>query len=247
VTLCESRARLGGQICFAAMIPGRKEIADMLPWYERQLAKHAVDVRLETTVDAALLEALAPDIVFVATGSSPEVPQNMIDIVVKAANIQIMMLDDLLEERLTPGDNILVIGGDQNGMLAADYLSEGGRAVTVAESHNHFGQKLAAHDRWYLLNRQNAKKVRRVKDVHGVEVGGNDDVWLVTDAGREMLPGIDTIVFASDRRSNRSVAELAKAIGAETYIVGDAHDVVSENSGTIFANIAHAYDVARQI
>jgi len=247
VTLCEARAQLGGQICFAAMIPGRKEIADMLPWYKRQLAKHAVDVRLETTVDSALLKALAPDIVFVATGSSPEVPQNMIDIVVNAANIQIMMLDDLLEERLTPGDNILVIGGDQNGMLAADYLSEDGRTVTVAEAHGHFGQKLAAHDRWYLLNRQNAKQVRRVKDVHGVEVGGNDDVWLVTDAGREMLLGVDTIVFASDRRSNRGVAEIARGMGIETLVVGDAHDVVSENSGTIFANIAHAYDLARQI
>ena len=103
------------------------------------------------------------------------------------------------------------------------------------------------HDRWYLLNRQNAKHVRRVKGVHGVEVGGNDDVWLVTDDGREQLPGVDTIVFASDRRSNRSLVELANASGAETYVVGDAHDVTSENSGTIFANIAQAYDLARQV
>jgi len=175
------------------------------------------------------------------------VPQNMMDVVMKTANIQIMMLDDLLEEGLTPGENILVIGGDQNGMLIADYLSEGGRHVCVAEAHGHFAQKLAGHDRWYLLNRQNAKNVRRVKGVHGVEVGGNDDVWLVTDSGREHLPGVDTIVFASDRRSNRSLVELAKATGAETYVVGDAHDVVSENSGTIFANIAHAYDIARQV
>jgi 2,4-dienoyl-CoA reductase-like NADH-dependent reductase (Old Yellow Enzyme family)/thioredoxin reductase len=247
VILCESRAQLGGQIRFAAMIPGRQEIADMLPWYERQLLKYRVDVRLGTTVDAALLARIAPDVVFVATGSVPDVPQNMMDVVMKAANIQIMMVDDLLEEGLTPGDNILVIGGDQNGMLIADYLSEGGRQVCVAEAHGHFAQKLAGHDRWYLLNRQNAKKVRRVKDVHGVEVGGNDDVWLVTDAGREHLPGVDTIVFASDRRSDRSLVELAKAAGAETYVVGDAHDVVSENSGTIFANIAHAYDTARQV
>jgi len=54
-------------------------------------------------------------------------------------------------------------------------------------------------------------------------------------------------VFASERRSNRSVAELAKARGLETYIVGDASDVVSEDSGTIFTNIAQAYDIARRI
>jgi len=54
-------------------------------------------------------------------------------------------------------------------------------------------------------------------------------------------------VFASERRSNRSVAEFAKARGLETYIVGDASDVVSEDSGTIFSNIAQAYDIARRI
>jgi 2,4-dienoyl-CoA reductase-like NADH-dependent reductase (Old Yellow Enzyme family) len=247
VILCEKRTQLGGQIRFAAMIPGRKEIADILPWYERQMVKLGVDVRLETAVDAALLSEIAPDVVFVAAGSTPEVPQNLMDVVIRSANIQILMLDDLLEDSLAPGSNILVIGGDQNGMLVADYLSEGGRQVCVAEAHGHFAQKLAGHDRWYLLNRQNAKHVRRVKDVHSVEVGGNDDVWLITQSGREMLPGIDTIVFASDRRSDRTVAEFAKAAGIETHIVGDAHDVVTENSGTIFANIAQAYDVARQV
>jgi len=38
-----------------------------------------VQVRLDTTVDAAMLEKLAPDVVFVATGSVPQVPQNMLD------------------------------------------------------------------------------------------------------------------------------------------------------------------------
>jgi len=68
VTLCESRSWIGGQIRLAAMIPGRQEIGDMLPWYARQLAKHGVQVRLDTTVDAAMFETLAPDVVFVATG-----------------------------------------------------------------------------------------------------------------------------------------------------------------------------------
>jgi len=248
VTLCEGRERLGGQIKFAEMIPGRNEIGDIVPWYERQLAKLGVEVRLETTVDEKLLKELAPDVVFVATGSSPEVPQNLTDIVMKAANIEIMMLDDMLEQNLTPGDNILVIGGNQNGMLAADYLSEGGRSVVVAESDSHFGEKLAAHDRWYVLNRQNAKKVRRVKNVRNIEVGGNDDVWLVTDEGHEMLPGIDTIVFAGDRRSNRTIGEMAEKFGAKTIYVGDAKDVTaSDIAGTIFANIAMAYDAARVI
>jgi hypothetical protein len=40
---------------------------------------------------------------------------------------------------------------------------------------------------------------------------------------------------------------VANSKGYKTYVVGDAFDVVSEDSGTIFANIAQAYDIARQI
>jgi len=247
VTLCESRSWIGGQIRFAAMIPGRQEIGDMLPWYARQLAKHGVQVRLDTTVDAAMLEKLAPDVVFVATGSVPQVPQNMLDGVAHSENINMLMIDDLLEQNIEPGENILVVGGDQIGMQAADYLSEGGRKVCVAEAHGHFAQKLAANDRWYLVGRTIEKKVRRFKDVRNIVIGTDDSVSVVTDKGSEILPDIDTIVFASERRSNRSVAELAKARGLETYIVGDASDVVSEDSGTIFTNIAQAYDIARRI
>jgi len=70
-------------------------------------------------------------------------------------------------------------------------------------------------------NRIDEKKVRRVKHVHNVEVDSDDSVWLVTDNGREHLPGINTIVFASDRRSNRSVVEMAEARGVKTHIIGD--------------------------
>ena len=47
------------------------------------------------------------------------------------------------------------------------------------------------------------------------------------------------------RRENEDETRGAK--GLETHIIGDAFDVVSEDAGTIFANIAQAYDVARQI
>ena len=53
VVLCERRGWLGGQIRLAAKIPCRQEIADMLPWYERQLARYGVEVRLNTSVDEA--------------------------------------------------------------------------------------------------------------------------------------------------------------------------------------------------
>ena len=247
VVLCERRAWIGGQIRLAARIPGRAEIADMLPWYERQLKKYDVELRLNTQVDGALIDALRPDVVFVATGSVPQVPQSMVEAVASASGIDFLMIDDILEDELETGKTILVVGGDQIGMQAADYLSEGGRTVYVAEAHGHFAEKLAANDRWYLIARTIEKKVRRFKNVGDIEIGAGGSVVLRMDGAAQTLPGIDTVVFASERRSERAVAELARSRGLETYVIGDAADVSSEDSGTILNNIAQAYDRARAI
>jgi len=248
VMLFERRSQLGGQMLLARQMPGRREIGDIVPWYERQLSKMGVEVHLNTEVTESMLKDLSPDVVILGTGSAPVVPQDMMDVVMNAEDIDIMMLDDLVEHQLEVGENVLVVGGDQNGMVIADYLAQGERRVVVAEALNHFGGKLAAHDRWYLLNRQNAKNVRRIKNVHHIQLTPDmRSVTLLGDGAPDTLSGIDTIVFASDRRSERSLVEVAESLGASTYIVGDAHDISSENAGTIFNNIAHAYDTARQI
>lgn len=246
VTLCERAEVLGGQLRWAARIPGRSEIGDILPWYERQLAKYGVDVRLGTAVDPAYIDALSPEVVVVATGSVPEVPQHLLDVVLQATSTQVLMLDDVLAHGPPAGQRVLVVGGDQNGVLAADALSEAGRQVWVAESSGHFARKLAGHDRWYLFNRLGRKGVERIKRVERIELEG-DTIVLIAGAEHIRLPGIDAVVFASDRRSDRALAEAARARGLETHVVGDAHDASSEQAGTVFANIAHAYDVARRI
>lgn len=245
VTLIERRAQLGGQILLAREIPGRREIGDILPWYERQLAKLNVDVRLSTSADEATLTSLQPDIVFIASGSLPSIPQNLIEMVVGAEDADVVLIDDLIEEKLPVGKSVLVVGGDQNGMVVADYLAQLGAQVTVAESGRHFGHKLAAHDRWYLLNRQNEKHVKRIKNVHDINLTSDQGAQLDTGEGVVELGPIDSIVFASERKSDRSLVEAAEGLGARVIVVGDANDVASENAGTIFANVAHAYDNAR--
>ncbi|MDR7097463.1 oxidoreductase [Hydrogenophaga laconesensis] len=247
VTLCEAREQLGGQIVLAAKMPGRQELGDILPWYERQLQRHGVEVRLGTRVGEPLLKALAPDVLIVATGSVPQVPANMLDAVMSADDIDIVMLDDLIDEDLPVGKKVLVIGGDQNGVVVADWLAEKGVDVCIAESSPHLASKLAGHDRWYLLNRIGQKGVRRIKNVSGMGVAPGGRVRLQTRDGENTLEGVQTVVFASERKADRALVELASKMGITAHVVGDAHDATSEHAGTIFATIARAYDVARVI
>ncbi|HEX5806330.1 MAG TPA: FAD-dependent oxidoreductase [Macromonas sp.] len=248
VVLVEKRGWTGGQIRLAAMMPGRHEIGDILPWYDRQLAQLGVDVRLNTSADAALLDALKPDVVVVATGSLPKVPQDFLESLYNVSNIEVHLADEMLEEKVDiTGKNIVVVGGEQIGMQLSDYLSEKGQTVTVVEEHGHFAQKMAGNDRWYLTNRIAQKGVKRLKNVSKIEVLPEDDVWLTIGGERTQMPGVDTIVMTSDRQPDRSFAEVAEKMGYETHVIGDASDVLTEDGGTIFSSLAQGYDLGRQL
>ena len=247
VILCESRGWIGGQVRLAAAIPKRAEIGDILPWYERQLNKLEVEIRLNTTIDEGLLDQMKPDVLIVATGSLPEVPLGFLDGLANIKDIELIMADDLIEEQHLTGEDVLVVGGDQIGVQVADYISEQGKRVHVVEKRAHFAEKMATADRHYLMERIIAKGVKRYKNGERVEILPTDEVWLVIGGRRERLPGIDTIVLAADRRPNIFLAEVAERKGIPTHIVGDANGVHGEDQGTIMAAIAAGYDAGRQI
>ncbi|OGO03636.1 MAG: hypothetical protein A2Y72_06670 [Chloroflexi bacterium RBG_13_53_26] len=247
VTLCDSRSWIGGQLRLAAGMPKRQEIGDIIPWYERQLHRLGVQIRLNTTVDESLLDQIRPDVLVVACGSLPEVPLGFIDGLGDIKDIELVMVDDLIEEERLTGDNVLVVGGDQIGLQVADYLSEKGKTVCVVEKGDHFAQKMASNDRRFLVGRLIEQGVKRHKNVEKVEILPTDEVWMTGGGRRERLPKIDTIVLASQRRPNMFLEEVAKRKGIETHIIGDASGVAGEGQGTIMAAITAGYDVGRQI
>jgi len=247
VTLCESRAFLGGQLRLAAMIPMRQELSDILPWYERQLNKLGVDIRLNTVVDGDIIDELKPHVLVLATGSLPEASLGFVEGLGNVEHIEMMMVDELLEERKPTGNTVLVVGGDQVGVEIADYLSEQGKTVHVVEAGPHFAKKLATNDRRYLISRLASKGVRQHKNVEKVEILPGDEVWVVSRGKRLKLPEIDTIVLASERRPNVFLAEVAERKKIEVKIVGDAAGISGEEQGTIMSAIATGYDAGRQI
>ncbi|KAA1015927.1 NAD(P)-binding protein [Paraburkholderia panacisoli] len=74
VTLFDANATLGGQFNLAMRVPGKEEFSETIRYFQSQLQRHRVDVRLDTRVDAALLAAGGYDDVIVATGIVPRRP-----------------------------------------------------------------------------------------------------------------------------------------------------------------------------
>ena len=247
VVLCDSKGRIGGQLRLAAMMPKRQEIADILPWYERQLNRLNVQIRLNTPVDEHLLEQINPDVLIVATGSLPDVPLGFLVGLENIKDIQLLMVDDLLEGQELVGDKILVVGGDQIGLQLADYLSEDSVSVYVVEQDRRLAAKMAMADRLYLMQRIAGKGLQVYRGVQQVNILPFDEVRIVDREGKEIPIDIDTIVLASQRHPDAYLAGTAEGKGIEAHIVGDARRVVGEDQGTILAAIADGYDVGRQI
>jgi NADPH-dependent 2,4-dienoyl-CoA reductase/sulfur reductase-like enzyme len=61
VSLYEKEDRLGGQLQIAARAPGREDMAEPVRYYQHQFDLLKVDVHLGGEVDAATVEAEAPD------------------------------------------------------------------------------------------------------------------------------------------------------------------------------------------
>jgi 2,4-dienoyl-CoA reductase (NADPH2) len=74
VTLFDASATIGGQFNLAMRVPGKEEFSETIRYFQSQLQRHRVDVRLATRVDAALLAAGGYDDVVLATGIVPRRP-----------------------------------------------------------------------------------------------------------------------------------------------------------------------------
>ncbi|KAA0090475.1 NADPH-dependent 2,4-dienoyl-CoA reductase [Paraburkholderia sp. T12-10] len=71
VTLFDANATIGGQFNLAKRIPGKEEFAETLRYFDSQLRKHGVEVRLGTRVDTTQLTQGGYDEIIVATGIVP--------------------------------------------------------------------------------------------------------------------------------------------------------------------------------
>ncbi|HEY2000499.1 NADPH-dependent 2,4-dienoyl-CoA reductase [Paraburkholderia sp.] len=74
VTLFDASATIGGQFNLAMRVPGKEEFSETIRYFQSQLQRHGVEVRLDTRVDPAMLAAARYDDIIVATGIVPRKP-----------------------------------------------------------------------------------------------------------------------------------------------------------------------------
>jgi len=134
VVLYEGGAELGGQITIAAQAPQRDQIAGITRWYQLELARLKVDVRLNTRADAAELSAIQADVVVLATGGQPFLDQTPEWGYSPVAEDSLVVSSwDILSGKVAPGNNVLIYDTicEFAGVSAADFLADKGAKVEI--------------------------------------------------------------------------------------------------------------------
>ncbi len=118
VTLMERGPALGGKLRQAGEIPHKEGYGDLIRYYEGELARLKVHVRLEEEADEDRVKSFQPDAVILATGSEPILPD-----ISGLDSVGALTAEEVLLERVPLGRRVLVVGGGSLGCELALYAA----------------------------------------------------------------------------------------------------------------------------
>ncbi len=218
VIICDEKGEIGGLMKLASIPPGRSEVMDIIRFFQIELEKLNVEIRLNTLLDEKLLLEIAPDAVVLATGSLPEMP--IIKGIYKT-DMDLCTVVEVLEKKAAVGDRVLILGGNQAGLLLADHLAEKGKEVAVLHRGQHFAEEMSSNDRFYLRERLKRDSVKLYKNI-GIKSFSSEGVSFSVKGEQTNLNGFDSIVISDKMEPVREAGNLLKSRKIETHIIGDA-------------------------
>jgi 2,4-dienoyl-CoA reductase-like NADH-dependent reductase (Old Yellow Enzyme family)/thioredoxin reductase len=219
VQLCEAGTQLGGQVLVAQLIPGREEFGGAATNLMAELARIDVEVKLNTRVDAAYVERYAPDLVIVATGAIPFLPE--ID---DGEGMQRVSAWSVLRGQSVVGSRVIVVDeiGDWVAPGVAETLVTKGYNVTVTTIHARiceavlFDGDIAAGR---LFD-------RGVNVIPYAKLFGSVDRTAIFEHVIALRPieltNVDSLVVCAGMTSERSLTGQISHLKAEVRVVGDA-------------------------
>lgn len=227
VVLAEASERLGGQFRLAGMQPRRAQILDLIDWYERQLGKLQVEVRLGAYLEADDVLREGADHVIVATGSLPA------DGAFQRALPQFDRLpgggralsaEAVMSREARPGKRVIVLddGGNWKGCGTAWRLAEDGHAVTLVTPDALVGKELQRMAVDLPLRRALARLgVQSLTESAIVHWDGRLARIASLLDGSEREVEADSLVFAGTNMAEDSLARDLEDRGVAYAAIGD--------------------------
>ncbi len=218
VVLYEAERELGGQFRLASRIPGKEDFARTIAYFERELRRLGVEIRLERRIDAGSAADLDPyGGVIIASGVVPR------KIALPGIELPIVRAypDALLRPDASSGGRIAIIGAGGIGVDVAHFYSRQGRPVTLMCRGNVIGEHIGRSTRWVILREL---RERGVELLTGIAYGrvAAEGVWIRDREGTERLIEAQAVVIAAGQEREAALSALLQHSGRPCHVVGGA-------------------------
>jgi len=225
VSLWEKGDELGGAVLVACKAPGREDLGELPRYYGFQLKSLGVDVHLNSEVTVDTVKQENPDVVVVATGSVPLVPDNVPGI--DQDNV-INNVRDVLDGKAEVGQNVLIVDVQQHiqGLSTADFLAQQGKKVEVICPYSRPGASVEELTHMALTRRLAWAGVKITPETSLKEVSGTIVAVVSNYSGEErVIESVDTVILAYGDVENNGLYYALKGKVKELYAAGDCKGV----------------------
>ncbi|MBS7250345.1 MAG: FAD-dependent oxidoreductase [Candidatus Freyarchaeota archaeon] len=260
VTLYEKSHSLGGQLNLAAAPQDRREFKNLVEYLSYQMSLLGINVVLGKEVTPEVVKKLKPDVIIVATGGRPLIPN-----IPGVDGPNVVKSWDVLAGKVAVGKKVVVVGGGGVGCETALYLTDRGsitpeqmiflvnfgvldlqtaydmvrktRDVTIVEMMDKMGADIGRTCRWTIL---------KTLSMRGVKMLTNSKVAKINDRGVILENGdileADTVVLAVGTVPNNELIDQLEGLAPEVYAIGDC-----VQPRKAFEAVHEAAEIARKI
>ena len=215
VTLWDQAPTLGGQLKIAILPPHKEGFVSLIDYFERQLKMVGIKVELGRKATWSSMVSVDPEVVILATGSTPVRPK------IKGIHREkIVTAEEVLKDKAVTGENVVIVGGGLLGCEIAEFLLDRGKKVVIVEVLNDIASDASIFLKWPLLDSLERKGVKILTGVKDEEIV--DEGLALTDSeGRRRTLKADTVVIAVGGTPDGHLFGAVKNKFPEVYAIGD--------------------------
>jgi 2-enoate reductase len=215
VTLWEKSIALGGNLIPASVPEFKQDYRNLINYLSTQIKKLNVTIELENEATPSLVSNMKPDVVIIATGAIPIIPE-----IPGIRSTKVVTASDLLSGKNEAMEPVVVVGGGLVGCEISLYLAQKGKRVTIVEMLDTVARDMYPANRMYLLKLLSDANVEIVTGAKVIEVT-EKGVFIAHNTGKNGFWEANILVVAAGFVPNRDLWNNLSDEVPEIYAIGD--------------------------
>jgi NADPH-dependent 2,4-dienoyl-CoA reductase/sulfur reductase-like enzyme len=238
VFIYEMTAKIGGQVAIAASAPHRADVAGISGYLAAELERLGVRVTTRTFVEPELVEKMQPDVLIVATGSTPRrdgFQATRPRYPLKGAQLRHVYTSwDVFgfggEAKVGESAVVYDDTGSYESICVSEHLLAKGADVTVVTRHREIAASVAGRQHLDLTAGPAIERLmpnprfHLITNSHLLEITPTDVevAYALGTGGPSSRHAADTVVFIGYNQPNRELANALAGSGVTVHVIGDA-------------------------